>query len=113
MKRSILIIFAISLLVTVSYSTSEAVYIAESPFTSSFVEVIPNFDGFGNTALITYESTDYLGSLFVFLIDPFGVPVATSSTSWWVYLFADVLSDGSVAVYGSNTGFNNDWTRIF
>lgn len=112
MKRNILIIAVISLLVVLSYSRSEA-FIADSPFTSSFVEIDPNFDGFGNTAVITFESTDNLGSFFAFLVDPSGVPIATSTTFGWVYLFADILSDGSLAIYGSDTGFSNDWTRIF
>ena len=110
--KKIMIIIAVSLLVTLSYSITEA-FIADSPFTSSYVEIIPDFDGFGNTAVITFESTDNLGSFFAFLVDPFGVPIATPATFGWAYLFADTLADGSLAIYGSNTGFSDDWTLIF
>ncbi len=112
MKRS-MIILAVTLIVALSYSMGEAAFFADSPFTSSYVEIIPNFDGFGDTAVITFESTDNLGSFFAFLIDPAGFPIATSATFGWLYLFADTLADGSLALYGSNTGFSNDWIRIF
>lgn len=113
MKRNILIIFAVSMLVALSYSMSEAEYIADSPFTYSNVVIYPNFDGYGDTAVVTYESTDNLGSYFAFLLNPYGVPIATSATYNYVYLFADVLSDGSLAIYGSDSGYDYDWHRIF
>lgn len=114
MKRSVLIFIAVGLLVAVSYSMSEAEFIAESPFTSSYVEIIPNFDVFGNTAVITFESTDNLGSYFAFLISPsFGVLVATPATFGWLYLFADTQPDGSLEIYGSNSGLSYEWTLIF
>lgn len=107
-----MIILAVSLLVVLSYSMSEA-YIADSPFTNSYVAIYPNFDGAGNAAVIMYESTDALGSYFAFLLDPYGIPIATSATSGWLYLFADTRSDGSLTIYGSDTGYANDWTQLY
>jgi len=117
MKKNILIIsVVVGLLMVLSCSMSEAAFIADSPFTSSYLEVIPNFDGFGNTAVITFESTDVsettYGSYFAVLLDRFGSPTATSATFFYFYLFADILSDGSLDIYGSDTGFNTDWHFI-
>ena len=99
-----------------SCSMSEAVFIADSPFTSSFLEVVPNFDGLGNTLVITFESTDVgpttLGSAFAVLLDPDGFPASTSATYNYYYLFADFLTDGSVDIYGSDTGLSGDWPFI-
>ena len=112
MKKSILIILFAGLLIASSYSMSEAVFSADSPFTNSFVEIIPGFNSFGDHAVITYESTDFLGSYFAFLLDSDGFPVASSATFDWVYLFADTVSDGTLNIYGSDSGFSNDWHFI-
>jgi hypothetical protein len=112
MKKGILILL-VALFVAASYSISEAqAYIADSPFTSSFVEVIPNFDAFGDHAVLTYESTDAYGSYFLVLIDYTGTPVGDAVTFGYPYLFADVQRDGSLDLYGSDTGFSGDWTFI-
>jgi hypothetical protein len=112
MKKGIFIL-VVGLFVVSSYSISEAqTYVADSPFTSSFVEVIPNFDSFGDHAVITYESTDLFGSYFLVLIDDTGTPVGDAVTFGYPYLFADVRSDGSLDFYGSYTGFSGDWTFI-
>jgi len=113
MKRGILIIAVISLLLALSYSGSEAQeFIADSPFTSSFLTVIPNFNIFGDHAVLTYESTDFNGSFFAVVLDSFGNPVPTSDTFGWTYLFADVQNDGSLNIYGSDTGLSDDWFFI-
>jgi hypothetical protein len=113
MKKGIKLILLIGLFVVFSYSISAAQgYVADSPFTSSFVEVIPNFDSYGDHAVITYESTDANGSFFLVLIDYTGTPVGDPVTFGYPYLFADVQRDGSLALYGSYTGFSGDWTFI-
>jgi hypothetical protein len=112
MKKSIFILL-IGLFVVASYSISEAqAYVAQSPFTSSFVETIPNFDAFGDHAVLTYESTDLYGSFFLVLLDYTGTPVADSTTFGYPYLFADVQRNGSLDLYGSYTGYSGDWTFI-
>ncbi len=114
MKKNFLVLLILGMMMLFTWSASEAqVFFVDSPFTSSYVEVLPNFDGFGNTAILTYESTDNLGSYFAFLVNPAGIPIATPVTGGWVYLFADTLSNGNLALYGSDTGFSNDWTPIF
>jgi len=113
MKRGILIVVVIGLLVVLSYSRSEAeVFIADSPFTSSYLAVYTNFNAFGDHAIITYESTDANGSFFAVLLDANGTPVASSQTFGWFYLFADVLINGTLNIYGSDTGFSGDWHFI-
>jgi len=111
MKKRILIILFAGLLIASSFSMSEA-FSADSPFTNSFVEVIPSFNSFGDHAVITYESTDANGSFFAFLLDSSGVPVASSATFNWVYLFADIVSNGTLKIYGSDSGSSNDWHFI-
>ena len=112
MKRGILIIAVIGLLVVLSYSRSEAqAFIADSPFTSSYLAVYPDWNVFGDHAVITYESTDANGSFFAVVLDNSGAPVP-SETYGWNYLFADVRSDGTLDVYGSDTGYNWDWHFI-
>jgi len=112
MKKRILIILFAGLFIASSYSMSEA-FRADSPFTDSYLEVIPKFNSFGDHVVITYESTDLHGSFFAFLLDSYGFPVASSATFNWVYLFADVMSNGTtLSIYGSNTGFSDDWYFI-
>jgi hypothetical protein len=113
MKRIILIIAVICLLVVLSYSRSEAqAFIADSPFTSSFIEIIPDFNIFGDHAVLTFESTDANGSFFAVLLDVNGTPVASSDTFGWSYLFADVQNDGTLNIFGSDTGLSDDWHFI-
>ncbi|MDA8240714.1 MAG: hypothetical protein M0Z67_10140 [Nitrospiraceae bacterium] len=112
MKRGILIVAVIGLFMVLSYSRSEAqAFIADSPFTSSYLAVYPDFNAFGDHAMITYESTDANGSYFAVVLDANGVP-RPSETYGWNYLFADVRSDGYLDVYGSNTGYSDDWHYI-
>lgn len=113
MKKSVLTICVVGLLVALSSLTSEAqAFFIDSPFTASYVEVIPNFDGFGNNGVIMYNSTDSFGSYFGVLLDPSGFPVASSATFGWLYVFVDTLSNGTLNWYGSNTGLSGDWTFI-
>jgi len=99
--------------VVLSYSRSEAqAFIADSPFTSSYIAVIPNFNIFGDHAILTYQSTDAGGIFLAVVLDANGIPVASSDTFGWSYLFADVQIDGSLILYGSNTGLSEDWHFI-
>jgi len=111
MKKKILIILFTGLLIASTYSMSEAIS-ADSPFTNSFIEIIPFFNSFGDHAVITYESTDANGSFFAVLLDSDGFPVASSATFNWFYLFADVMSNGTLNIYGSDSGFSDDWHFI-
>lgn len=112
MKKIILVLF-VGIIVAATYSISEAqVYVAQSPYTPSFVEVIPNFDSFGDHVVLTYESTDFYGSFFLVLINQFGTPVGSYATLGYPYLFADTQPDSSLDLYGSFTGFSGDWTYL-
>lgn len=113
MKKGILIIAIIGLLMVFSYSRSEAqAFIADSPFTSSYVVVYTNFNIFGDHAIVTYESTDVNGSYFATVLDANGNPVASADTYGWYYLFADVQNNGTLNIYGSDTGLSGDWHFI-
>lgn len=112
MKKGILVVMVIGLLVSLSYSRSEAHTFMDSPFTTSYFDVYTNFNEFGDHAVVTYESTDNLGSFFAVVLDTNGVPVASSDTYGYYYLFADVQSNGTLNIYGSNTGASDDWHLI-
>jgi hypothetical protein len=113
MKKGILFILFAVFFVVSSYTVSWAqTYVASSPFTYSFVQVIPNFDVYGDHAVLTYESTDNLGSFFLVLLDYTGTPVGDYTTYYYPYIFAGVRSDGGIDLYGSSSGFSGDWTLI-
>lgn len=111
MKKGIVVTLFAVLFVLSSYAVSWAqTYFAISPFTYSFVEVIPDFDIYGDHAVITYESTDNLGSFFLVLLDYTGTPVGDYTTYYYPYIFADVRPNGSLNLYGSYSG--SYWTLI-
>jgi hypothetical protein len=112
MKRFAVILLAAIAVITLASMTEAAVFSMNSPFTSSYTEILTNFDANGDHAVITYESTDNFGSYFAVLLNSDGVPVTSSATFGWAYLFGDTQADGSINIYGSNSGLANDWTFI-
>ncbi len=112
MKKFTVILFAAIVVMALGSMTEAAVFSMDSPFTPSYTEIITNFNAYGDHAVITYESTDHFGSFFAVVLDSNGVPVASSDTFGWLYLFVDVLANVTLDIYGSNTGLANDWTFI-
>ena len=113
MKRRVLTSVVVGLFMAVGCGTSQAQsFVADSPFTGSFVQVIPNINSFGDHAVLTYESTDANGSYFFVILDSSGTPFASPDTFGFAYLFADTQFDGTLDIYGSDTGFQDDWQFI-
>ena len=107
MKKALVLFLTIMVFASLPLAGEAAVFQADSPFTFDFLRTVTNINDFGDHAVISFNDGDQ--SALATVLDFEGFPVQTSESFGWFYLFADFFTDGSFDLYGSDTGFYDDW----